>query len=108
MKPLIFTAKLWKWQGKAAWYFITLPLAPSRDIKFAQGPRRGFGAVRVDVSIGSTAWQTSIFPESKSGCYILPVKAAVRKKEKLATGKPVKVRLTTDQRGRSKLKITNK
>lgn len=95
MKSLIFTASLWKWQGKAAWYFITLPREPSRDIKFAQGPRRGFGAVRVDVSIGTSTWQTSIFPESKSGCYILPVKAQVRKKEKLATGKPVKVRLRT-------------
>ncbi len=94
MKPLTFTGKLWKWQGgKAAWYFVTLPEKPSQEIKFAQGPRRGFGAVKVDVTIGASRWQTSIFPYAQAKAYILPVKAAVRRAEKLASGKPVKVKL---------------
>lgn len=94
MKPITFTANLWKWQGgKAAWYFVTLPVEQSRDIKFAQGPRRGFGAVKVDVTVGKSCWQTSIFPYSKTGSYILPIKADVRRHEKLAAGKPVKARL---------------
>ena len=36
---------------------------------------------------------TSIFPDTKRGCFILPVKAAVRKAEDLADGSPADVAL---------------
>jgi hypothetical protein len=90
-----FTAELWMYQGKSAWFFVTLPRDESQKIQFfAASPRRGFGSVRVTAQIGGTEWQTSIFPDSKSKSYVLPVKAAVRKKESLAAGKPVAVTLT--------------
>jgi hypothetical protein len=38
------------------------------------------------VTIGQTVWKTSIFPDSKSGSYLLPLKAEVRKKEKIGVG----------------------
>ena len=76
-----FKGTLWKWKGYAAWHFITVPLGLSKDIKgFYEGPRKGFGSLPVKVTIGSTTWKTSIFPEKK-GTYILPVKAEVRKNE---------------------------
>ena len=43
----------------------------------------GFGSVPVIVMIGKTRWKTSIFPDKRSGTYLLPIKAEVRKKENI-------------------------
>ena len=92
-----FSAACWRWQSTAtAWYFITLPEDKSEEIKFFSGHnsvRRGWGAVRVQATIGKTTWQTSIFPYSQSKAYILPVKAEVRKKEKILVDNVVEVQL---------------
>ena len=93
-----FTAQCWLWQSTAtAWHLITLPQDKSEEIKFfsenIHGKRRGWGAVRVEVTIGNTTWQTSIFPSLQSQAYILPIKAEVRKKEKILVGNIVKVQL---------------
>jgi hypothetical protein len=83
-------AELWPYHGKAAWHFITLPKKQAADIKEHFGAKaRGWRSLRVAVTIGSTRWLTSIFPDSSSGSYLLPVKASVRKKEKLPDGKTV-------------------
>jgi hypothetical protein len=92
-----FTGQCWMWQGKGAWHFITLPQDKSEEIKFfsenLQGKRRGWGAVRVQVTIGETTWETSIFPQAKDNAYILPIKMDVRKKEKIVAEDKVKVTL---------------
>ena len=64
-----------------------MQVAPPEDIReLFDGPRRGFGAVKVRVTVGTSTWTTSIFPDSASGCYVLPVKRAVRKAEALDIG----------------------
>ena len=83
---------LWKYQGKAAWYFLTLPKKLSKEIKEADTKRPGWGSIRVGVTIGKTSWDTSIFPSNEIG-YVLPVKAAVRKKEAIDEGDTVKVKM---------------
>ena len=95
-------ARLWRWAGgKASWYFMTLPAAVSREIKLVDaGPRRvGFGALRVEATIGGSTWQTSIFPSAPLKSYLLPVKAAVRKAEKLAEGKAVALQIVVRRAG---------
>lgn len=92
---LTFTAPLWLWNGKGAWHFVTLPVDDSQIIRMAV-PRRGWGSVRVKARIGETSWATSIFPDSKSGAYLLPVKADVRKAERLAPGDAVGITLSLD------------
>ena len=77
----------------AAWHFITVPKKESEEIKLQNGPRRGWGSVRVQTTIGKTSWKTSIFPDKKAGAYLLPVKADVRKREKLTAGQKVGVLL---------------
>ena len=95
MEPFEFDADLWLYEGDAAWHFVTLPADVSDDIEAeATGPRRGFGAVRVRVTIGETTWSTSIFPDSKRGAYVLPVKADVRRREGLSAGSRASVVLT--------------
>ena len=92
-----FSAPCWRWQSTATdWYFITLPEDKSEEIKFFSGHnsvRRGWGAVRGQATISETTWQSSIFPHSQSKVYILPVKADVRKKEKILVDNVVEVRL---------------
>lgn len=84
-------AKLWKWSGESAWYFLTLPKSKSKEIRgLFSGLKRGFGSLRARVTIGKTTWDTSIFPSTKDNAYLLPVKASVRKTEELETGATVK------------------
>ena len=89
-----FSAELWRYTGKAAWYFVTLPHDVADDIdEITADTRRGFGSVRVEVTVGSSTWNTSIFPDTKSESFVLPVKKAVRVAEDLDDGAPVDVRL---------------
>jgi len=89
-----FTAPLWRYPGEDGWHFVSLPPGISADItEVTAGIRRGFGSVRVAVTIGATSWRTSVFPDSKTGAYLLPVKKAVRAAEHLETGDEVKAQL---------------
>lgn len=73
-----------------SWYFVSLPTTASAEVRAAtDGTRRGFGSVRVRATVGGTSWDTSIFPDSKNGSYVLPVKKAVRLAEGLEEGEPV-------------------
>jgi hypothetical protein len=84
-----FEGKIWRWTttaAPAAWHFVTLPEDVSGQIRFFMGKRQGFGSVRVSAQIGVTSWKTSLFPDSKSGGYLLPVKAEVRRKENVGDG----------------------
>ena len=85
-----FSAELWEWDARdASWVFVTLPAELAEDIRDLSLPRRGFGSVKVTVRCRATEWRTSVFPDSRSGSYVLPVKKAVRTKEKLEIGEPV-------------------
>jgi Domain of unknown function (DUF1905) len=96
---LKFRAEVWKWEangnGSAAWHFITLDKKSAAVVKKGQeGKKRiGWGSVPVVVTIGQTSWKTSIFPVSKRGSYLLPLKAAVRRKEGLAEGDSITISL---------------
>ncbi len=87
-----FVAELWRWTGEAAWHFVTLPDEVTDDIdETHEGSRAGFGSRRVEVTVGETTWNTSVFPDKKSASYLLPVKQSVRKAEGLVEGARVEV-----------------
>ncbi|MCC5953211.1 MAG: DUF1905 domain-containing protein [Acidimicrobiia bacterium] len=88
-----FSAELWEWTGKAAWFFVTLPVDDAEDIREMVPERRGFGSVRVEVEVGSSRWKTSIFPDSSTGSYVLPVKKPIRDAERIDEGDIVNVTL---------------
>jgi Domain of unknown function (DUF1905) len=92
-----FAGPLWPHAGPDGWYFITLPAGISADIKgLTAGPRRGFGSVRVAVTVGATSWRTSIFPSREAGAYVLPVKRSVRLAEGLDVGDEVRATVHVD------------
>jgi hypothetical protein len=86
---VVFEAELWIWDARRAdtWTFVSLPVEVSEEIRdLVGGPRRGFGSVRVRVTVGGSLWTTSIFPDSARGGYVLPIKRAVRMAEALDAG----------------------
>ena len=91
---LEFEAELWIWEARRvdSWTFLALPADSSEEIQeFTGGLRRGFGSLRVRVTIGLTTWTTSIFPDSSRKSYVLPVKRAVRKAESIEAGDVARV-----------------
>jgi hypothetical protein len=97
------TTALWIWKGKdrnglptaTSWYFLTLGPDTAAEIRTATGGRgQGWGMVKVKAMIGSTGFETSLFPNKSEASFLLPVKASVRKAEKIDEGDQVTVHLT--------------
>jgi len=74
-----------------AWVFIALPTRDSDEILEIVPTRRGFGSVRVTATIGSSAWNTSIFPSNELGTFVLPVKRQIRIEEGIDSGETVQI-----------------
>ncbi|MCH7604898.1 DUF1905 domain-containing protein [Patescibacteria group bacterium] len=66
--------KVWLYSGMAGWHFVTLPRKQSKEIEdlYSGILKRGWRSLQVTVIIGTTSWNTSIFPDKKSGTYMLP------------------------------------
>jgi hypothetical protein len=87
-----FNGKIWFWRGPAPWYFVTVPAKQCRDLQAISGSvTYGWGMIPVRVRLGTTAWKTSLWP--KDGSYVVPIKASVRKAEKLEEGDTVTIQL---------------
>lgn len=77
-------SEVWLYPGMAGWHILGVPKKQSAEIKGRYGARaKGWGSLPVEVTIRKIIWTTSIFPDKKSGTYLLPLKALVRKKENI-------------------------
>lgn len=77
--------KVWLWPGEtAAWHFVHIEKNIAGQLKEKYGRRNAWSSVRVKVGIGKTKWHTSIFWDTRSGTYLLPLKAQVRRTEGVA------------------------
>lgn len=85
-------AKIWMYNGPAAWHFVTINKEDSKKIKQIPILKRGWGSVPVSVTIGNSNWKTSIFPD-KGDVYLLPIKKEIRNKENLKEGSIVKIKI---------------
>ena len=89
-RDYIVQSTVWRYKGTAAWHFANLSPEQSADIKSRYGTTaRGWGSIRVRIRIGKTEWNTSLFPDKKSGTYLFAIKTDVRKAEKLSDGDPI-------------------
>ena len=91
---MIITGPLKIWtSADGRMHFMSVPDDLSGEIRLhALEIPRGFGSVRVEVTLGDISWRTSVFPV-KSGGYFLPVKIDVVRKAKIAAGDEVTVEL---------------
>lgn len=90
-----FEAELWVWEAKAPsanWTFVAVPEEFAEEILVRGGPPKGFGSVRVEVSVDDQTWRTSVFP-SKGAGYVLPIKAPVRRATGVEAGDTIAVEL---------------
>ncbi|MEQ1617326.1 MAG: DUF1905 domain-containing protein [Terricaulis sp.] len=93
-----FRAKVWRHQSDTgAWHFATLPGDVSAQMRaLSQGLRNAFGSLRVIATIGKTQWRTSVFADTKAGVFLLPVKADVRRAERIDHGDEVNISVEID------------
>jgi hypothetical protein len=95
-----FTAPCWIYSGQGAWHFVSLPKELADELthftRATQGGKRpaGWGTVRVMAQIGQTQWETSMFPDSKTQSYVLPIKAAVRYAENVLPERDVQISIS--------------
>lgn len=90
-----FKAKVWAQESTGAWQFVTLPANLSKRIRtLTTGLRKPFGSFRISAKTGKTTWETSLFADTKRDAFVLPVKADVRRKEKIRLGDTIEVSIT--------------
>jgi len=78
-------------QGHASYLFVNVPEDASDELEDLSVQRGGFASIKVDATIGSSTWRTSVFP-SKDG-FILLVSRKLAEAESLDVGEPVQVTL---------------
>jgi hypothetical protein len=97
--PWTVTGPVWLWQGadgapaKGSWYFLTIDGETAQAIRAGVVNAAAWGSVYVEVTIGTTTWRTSLFPSKAHGGWLLPLKGAVRKAERITEGSAIEVQL---------------
>ncbi len=89
-----FEAELYLWKEDASWVFVDVPIEVGEEIHDMPLPKKGFGSVKVEVTVGSSTWSTSVFPSKESGSFVLPVKKEIRKKQQIDVGDNAQFELT--------------
>lgn len=79
-----FSAEIWKYSGPNGWYFVSLPTDIALEIREnLKWQEEGWGRMKATAKIGKSEWDTAIWFDKKHETYLLPLKAEIRKKEKL-------------------------
>lgn len=82
-----FEAELIEWRGPAPFVFAPLPVEISLSLKEAARGLMYWGQVPVVAVIGGTEFDTAMWP--RDGRFLLPVKKAVQRTERVAVGDAV-------------------
>ncbi len=89
-----FSEKVWQHSSPGGWYFVSLPESVSQEIReLLKQEEEGWGRLKATVEIGSSQWKTAIWFDTRMNTYLLPVKADIRKKEGIDSGKLVEITL---------------
>lgn len=86
-----FCAKTWQYAPES-WCFVSLPKAMSGEIREDfRSLEEGWGRMKVAAKVGSSEWESAIWFDTKHETYLLPLKAEIRKKEKIQIDQDVEV-----------------
>jgi hypothetical protein len=87
-----FVAKMWQHAEPNGWYFVSLPTEISIEIReHLQWQEEGWGRLKATAQIGNSQWETAIWFDTKHKTYLLPLKAEIRKKEKIQMNEEQKI-----------------
>lgn len=81
-----------EWRGPAPFYFLRVSPEDSADIKVAAQGVEYWGQVPVLARVDGVDFTTALFP--KDGCYLVPLKDAVRKRAGIELGQSIVVELS--------------
>ena len=85
-----------EWRGPSPYFYATVPDEDAEAIRqAAKFVSDGWGVIPVEATIGGVRFTTSLFP--KDGTYLLPLKAAVRRRAGITVGDRVAVEMTLGQ-----------
>lgn len=87
-----FVAGIWQYAGQGGWHFVSLPQDLSLEIRNKlKSEEEGWGRLKVTAKIGNSEWKTAIWFDTKMNTYLLPIKAEIRKMEKLEVNTNIKI-----------------
>lgn len=91
MKKKVYKIKgqvwLWGYSEEAPWHFVSVPKKETAQIKKDFGKlSKGWRSLPIMAKVGEIEWKTSIFLDSRTDTYLLPLKAQVRRKEAIFQG----------------------
>jgi hypothetical protein len=79
-----FDALLWRSDGPGGWHFVSLPPEMSSEIRLHfQSEEQGWGRLSAEVTLGSIAWESALWFDTKRNTYLLPIKTEIRREARL-------------------------
>lgn len=91
----VFSAKPYYYSSSpemTGWVFVTLPKEISLEIRENfKWREEGWGRMKATINIGNSEWQTAIWYDTKQDTHLLPLKAAIRKKEKIILDQNIEI-----------------
>lgn len=97
VKTYQLTATVWRYPGKASWHFITIPIDISAEINYYfDHAKKGWGSLPVTVTSQKVSWETSIFFDSKTQSFLLPLKVQIRKQLEIVAGTEMSLSLSVE------------
>lgn len=77
--------EIWYWRGPSPFHFVTVPPDAAAEISDRSSELTyGWGCIPATVRLGDTTFTTSLFP--KDGGYVVPMKVAARRAERVDLG----------------------
>jgi hypothetical protein len=90
-----FTGTVWSHSSPSGWHFVSLPEEMANEIRKNFGwQEEGWGRLKAVAKIGFTEWETAIWFDKKNNTYLLPLKASIRKKEKIQNEHNIEVTIS--------------
>ena len=88
-----FNGSIWQYSTlKGSWYFVSLPMEIAEEIREnLKWQEEGWGRLKATAKINHAEWETAIWFDTKMKTYLLPLKADIRRKEKLDIGNSVSI-----------------
>ena len=93
LEPISFEANVIYWRGPSPFFYAPMPATEAAAVRrVAKFVTYGWGVIPVEATIAGVTFKTSLFP--KDGTYLLPIKAAVRRKTNVTAGDVIAVEMT--------------
>ena len=92
-----FETQVIYWRGPSPFFYAPIPPQHVEELRqVSKIVTYGWGMIPVEAQIGDVVFNTALFP--KDGTYLLPLKAAVRRKTNITAGDLIAVDMTIQPR----------